>query len=136
MNPYHVLYSLFYSLSKKMNGSTNNPMYYACLGISAIVPLNLVTIVLLVDVIFQVDLMSYIPQVPLYVVVFIYLLLFSCNYLYFRHISRKGKLIFYEGRFLRGKYVAANSMAVSYIVLSLILLYVLAAIGFNAKYNS
>jgi hypothetical protein len=136
MNPYHFLYSLFYSLSRKTNGNTNNPMYYACLGISTIIPLNLVAIILLIDIVFQIDLMSYMPDLPLYLVAFIYLLLLFFNYLYFHFMSIKGKIIFYEGGFFRGKYVAANTIAVVYIIFSLMLLYVLAAIGFNAKHGS
>lgn len=135
MNPYHILYSLFYSLSKKMNGSNNNPICYACLGITTIIPLNLVTIILLLDVLFHMDFMSHVPKVSPYFVAFIYLLLFSGNYLYFHYVNKKRKLVLYEGSFFKGRYIPAKTIAVVYIVISLMLLYVLAALGFNTKHG-
>lgn len=136
MNPYHILYSLFYALSKKTNGSSNNPMYYACLGITTIVPMNLVTIILLLDVLFHADFISYMSQFSSYFIAFIYLFLLSCNYFYFHYANKKRKLVLYEGSFFKGRYIPANAMAVVYIVLSIMLLYVLAALGFNAKHGS
>ena len=130
MNPYHILYSLFYSLSQKMNGVNNAPIYHACLGLSVIILLNMVTLILIIDVIYKNGIFFKIADVSMHDFVFYNCIFFCINYIYFkvRKISSAERL------YLFGRYVKASSLAATYAFVSVLLFSVMMFVWFNSNH--
>jgi hypothetical protein len=131
MNFYHVIYSLFYSLSQKMNGRDNAPVYNACLGLSIIVLLNATTLFLIIDYFFKIDYLIEIGSTSKLNFVFYGLVFFLINYFYFK--IRKVKT--FDMVYFGGRYMTASFLAGVYIAASFVLFCLMMFVGFNARHG-
>lgn len=117
-NPYHYLYSRLYIFIEKMNGSRRDTNAHTCLGISVLLPQNVITANVFISHFVKSDILQWLNHVSKFEFVGFCILWFFFNLFYFSFNARYKKVL--------ADYSAGNTSysympGAAYVVLSFLL---------------